>query len=139
MKQFSDRAWSRFFLVSAIWNLYFSISALAMRDFNLKLAFGDEAPAAVAGNFYASTFYNFMFAAVLVFGIGYYIVSRDVNRNHGIVLLGIIGKLCFFVYYGIMYIQSQCTIVAFLSVTGDFIFALLFLYFLLQKRQSAGE
>ncbi len=53
MKQFSDKAWSWFFLVSAIWNLYFLISALALRDLNLKLAFGDEAPAAVAGNFYA--------------------------------------------------------------------------------------
>jgi hypothetical protein len=139
MKQFSDKAYSRFFLVSAIWNFYFSISALAMREFNIKVAFGEEAVSAVTGNFFATTFYNFMFAAVLVFGIGYYIVSRDVTRNHGIVLLGIIGKLCFFVYYGVMYIQSQCTIVAMLSVTGDFIFALLFAYFLVQKRQKAGK
>ncbi len=139
MKQFSDRVWSRFFLVAAIWNLYFSITAIIMRDFNLYVFFGEETVSLLNGNYYAIVFYNLMWAAVLVFGIGFYLVSRDVNRNNGIVLLAIIGKLCFLVYYAIMYAESKCTIWGLLGVVADNIFALLFSYFLVQKRQESND
>lgn len=139
MKQLSDNVYSRIFLVAAIWNLYFSITAIVMRDFNMQVFFGGDAVSLMNGNYYATVFYNLMWAAVLVFGIGFYIVSRDVNKNHGIVLLGIIGKLCFLVYYAVMYAASKCTIWGLLGVVADNIFALVFVYFLLQKRQAAGR
>jgi hypothetical protein len=79
--------------------------------------------------------YNFQGATILIFGFGYYLVSRDVNKNHGIVIMGIIGKLFFFVYYTYMYFTMHATIVAFLAVIGDLIFSILFAYFLVQKRK----
>ncbi len=134
MKEFSDKTYSRMFLVSAIWNLYFSISALFLPKLNLTLCYGEEVASGILNNFYSYMLYNFQGAAILIFGFGYYIVSRDVTKNHGIVLMGIIGKLFFFGYYTYMYVTMHATIVPFLAVTGDFIFSLLFAYFLAQKR-----
>jgi hypothetical protein len=139
MKQFSDRVWKAVFLVAAIWNIYFSITAIIMRDFNMQVYFGEEAATVLSGNYYAVVFYNLLWAAVLVFGIGFYIVSRDVNRNQGIVLLAIIGKLCFLVYYAVMYATSKCTIWGLLGVMADNVFTVLFAYFLIQKRQAPGK
>jgi hypothetical protein len=139
MKQFSDRAYSRMFLVSAIWNLYLSLGSIFMPELSVKLGFGADAVPTILNNYYTYTFYNFMSASVLVFGIGYYIVSRDVNKNHGIVLIGIIGKLVFFVYYTIAYFTSHCTVLMFLAVLGDFIFSIMFIYFLVQKRKSDAQ
>src|SRR5208283_3830281 len=99
------------FLISAIWNLYFSISAIFFPEYTLKLAYGEEVASAIFNNYYTYTFYNFQSAAILVFGIGYYIVSRDVSKNHGIVLLGIIGKLFFFIYYTIMYFTLHSSVI----------------------------
>ena len=136
MKQFSDTIYSRMFLISAIWNLYFSLGSIVMPGLSLKLAFGADVARDVLNNYYAYTFYNFMSLSVLIFGAGYYIVSRDVNKNRGIVLLGLAGKLIFFTYYTVSYFTSHCTILMFLTVAGDFIFSILFGYFLVQKIKS---
>ena len=135
MQEFSDKVYSRMFLISAIWNLYFSITALLLPKLNLTLCYGEEVASGILNNFYSYMLYNFQGAAILVFGIGYYIVSRDVSKNHGIVVIGIIGKLFFFVYYTYMYFITRATIVPFLAVIGDFIFSILFAYFLVQKRK----
>jgi hypothetical protein len=138
MKQFSDKVWKAVFIVAAIWNLYFAISALVMPEYNMKVFFGEEAVSALSGNFYAATFYNLMWGLILNGGLGFCIVALNVNKNHGIVLIGIIGKLFFFGYYGVLYVLSKCTLMGMMGITGDFIFALLFAYFLVQKRQAAG-
>jgi hypothetical protein len=135
MKQFSDKFYSRMFLISAIWNFYFSLSGLLLPQLNLKLCYGEEVAIDIMNNFYSYTLYNFQQSSILLVGIGYYIVSRNVNKNHGLVLLGIIGKLFFFVYFSYMYFTMRTTTVSFLAVIGDFIFSILFAYFLVQKRK----
>lgn len=136
MKKFSDKIYSRMFLVSAIWNFYFSLTGILMPKLNLKLCYGADVASDIFNNFYSYTLYNFQQATILIFGIGYYIVSRDVNKNHGMVVLGIIGKTFFFVYFTYMYFTARTTIVPFLAVIGDFIFSVLFAYFLVQKRKG---
>ncbi|MBN2158966.1 MAG: hypothetical protein JW807_06190 [Spirochaetes bacterium] len=135
MKEFSDKAYGRMFLISAIWNFYFAITALFFPKFNLTLCYGERIASDILNNFYSHMLYNFQGAVILIFGFGYYIVSRNVSRNHGIVVLGIIGKLFFFAYYTYMYLTMRATVVAFLAVLGDFIFSMLFAYFLAQKRK----
>ena len=89
------------------------------------------------GNYYAHSMYLFWWGVVLVFGIGYYLVSRDVNKNRGIVWMGVIGKLCFFFFLTYSYLIAKSTILSFLGGTGDFIFTILFLNFLWQTRNEA--
>lgn len=39
--------------------------------------------------------FNAMFWFIIAFGIGYLILSLDISKNHGIVLIGLIAKLLF--------------------------------------------
>ena len=54
----------------------------------------------------AGQLYNLFFRiATVLNGIGYYIVGRDINKNHGIVLLGIIGKIIIFIFFLVAFFQ----------------------------------
>jgi len=41
--------------------------------------------------------FHTMFWLIIAFGIGYIIVSRDISKNHGLILIGILGKTIFFI------------------------------------------
>jgi hypothetical protein len=70
--------------------------------------------------------------AVLLFGVGYYWVSRDLNRNHGILKLGIAGKVIVFTILTYHLLFHGC-IHWLLALAGvvDLIFAVLFIKFLM--------
>ena len=86
-------------------------------------------------DFYAHTFYNFTWSLVFIFGVGYFIVSMDVDKNHGLVVTGILGKLFFYFYYLYLFLTSKCTLFGMAGVSGDLMFSLLFAYFLYDKRK----
>jgi hypothetical protein len=58
MKKFSDKIYSRMFLISAVWNLYFSISALLLPKMNLTLCYGEDVASDVLNNFYSYMLYH---------------------------------------------------------------------------------
>ena len=76
---------------------------------------------------------------VLVFGVGYYLVSRNINHNHGIVVLGILGKVGVVTIYLIDYIWGAGLLIQTLIVAIDFLFALLFIEFLYSYRGSKSS
>jgi len=125
------------FFFGALWNFSFAIPGLLFPEFSIKLTFGTEMDQSLLlGNYYAHSMYLFWWGAVLIFGIGYYLVSRDVNKNRGIVWMGVIGKLCFFFFLTSSYLMGKSTILSFLGGSGDFIFTILFLNFLWQTRNE---
>ena len=108
------------FIVGAIWNLAVAISLLIMSYF-INLGFS------TLGLIYYQGFLN----SVILFGIGYYIVGRDINKNHAIVLLGIAGKITVFTFFLAYFLLGIMTIFEVIAGTIDLIFACLFIEFLI--------
>ena len=136
--QLSKNFYRLMFFVGALWNFSFAIPGLFFPEFSIKLTFGTEMDQSLLlGNYYAHSMYLFWWGAVLIFGIGYYLISRDINKNRGMVWIGVIGKLCFFFFLTCSYLIGKSTILSFLGGTGDFIFTILFLNFLWQTRNEA--
>ncbi|KQC11221.1 MAG: hypothetical protein APR62_10290 [Smithella sp. SDB] len=126
------------FFWGAIWNFSFAIPGLLFPEFSIKLTFGtDMDQTLLLGNYYAHSMYLFWWGVVLIFGIGYYFVSRDISKNRGIVWMGVIGKLCFFFFLTYSYLTAKSTILSFLGGMGDLIFTILFLNFLRQTRNES--
>jgi hypothetical protein len=137
MIQFSEKFYRALFFIGALWNMSFSVPGLIFPEFSLRLTFGPEMDQSlVLGNYYAHSIYLFWWASVLLFGIGYFIVSLDIWKNRGIVWLGIIGKLCFYYFFTYSYFTGRSTVLSFLGGSGDFIFTILFLNFLWQTRKE---
>ncbi len=76
-------------------------------------------------------FFILFLGLAFVFGIGYYWVSRDINKNHDIVKMGIIGKV--FVFVALLWAGISGQIAWPLAGAGvvDLLFALLFIEFLI--------
>ena len=119
------------FLAAAVWN---ALSAGAVLFFLANVRFREELgfpgpPDAISLQLLAS--------CLLVFGLGYYWVSRDLSRNRDLVKLGVIGKpLVFLVFFGHALAQQIPMRLVIPSVV-DLLFGALFLEFLLCTRAKA--
>ena len=124
------------FFYGALWN-FSAIPSLLFPELSFKLFFGTGMEQSlILGNYYGHGLYLFWWTTVLILGIGYYIVSRDLNKNTGIVMLGIIGKLCYSFFFIYSYFTGKATILAFLGGMGDLTFTVFFVNFLWQTRNK---
>ncbi len=119
------------FLAGAIWNVLGGAILLGIQDWVFSTA--DLNPPDPPLYFYG------WIALFMTFGIGYYMVSRDLFNNQNIVILGIVGKLVFsgiFIYFLIS--ASDLVPKLFLvPVVGDLVFVVLFGMFLNYARNLA--
>lgn len=77
-------------------------------------------------------YYYSWIALFLTFGIGYYMVYRDMYANKNLVILGMIGKFAFaviFIYYYVT-LPGQIPKFFIIPVIGDLVFVVLFGIFL---------
>jgi len=80
-------------------------------------------------------FAHSFFVLVIIFGIGFYLVSVNIDKNHGIALMGVIGKyLVVLIYISYMAI-GEAGIAGLPIIIGDFIFGCLFLEFLINHKK----
>lgn len=118
----------RLFQVGALWNLAAGIELLFLQKWIFN--FMEMEPLA------HPIFYQFFGVAVLLFGIGYWLVSRDLSCNHDIVRLGVAGKILVFAftlyYAAIGSLPWMWVGVGF----GDLLFAVLFIHFLIVFNKS---
>jgi len=77
-------------------------------------------------------FLHSLLALIFTYGIGYYIVGRDIDKNRGVVWLGVISKLLFFSFCVIYFLLGQIPFILVALGSGDFIFACLFIEFLIK-------
>ena len=118
------------FLVGAIWNIVLGVIYILtslLLEGSFEIAGLEEPPSLV--------FYHLFFGIVIIYGIGYYLVSINLDQNHGIVLMGILGKFWVFFLSGFYYLAGDFNLFGIVPSIGDLIFALLFIEFLLNYKK----
>ncbi len=114
--------YGRIFLFAGIYNIGASISFIFGYKWLLPLI-GMAVPSALS-------FMYLAFAFVFVLGLGYIIVSNDLNKNHDIVKLGALSKtLAFFVIFHGCIINILPPIL-YIAAFIDLIWAAVFIYFI---------
>lgn len=123
----------RIFFLAAIWNLVFGLAMLLF-------------PAAVFSLFYGETllesayllrlFSNCFAFSILIFGMGYFLVSRNPNENHAVIWMGIVGKVAVFGIFLLGLIDGRVTPYGFFGAAGDLVWAAIFLAALRQTRRG---
>ena len=81
-------------------------------------------------------FFLMFLGLCFVFGIGYYWVSRDIYNNHGIVKMGIIGKLIVFVGMLWACLIGQIHFIPASAGVVDLIFVILYIEFLMTFKRA---
>ncbi len=74
-------------------------------------------------------------ALVFVYGVGYYWVSKDINKNHDIVKLGIMAKTATFLLMLYYFISGELPFLILSTGIVDLLFAVLFVEFLFHWRE----
>ena len=127
----SERFQRWVFLLGALFNVVVGACGVLFYELTVTLLFGADA---LTDALIAAVFYRLFMVAVIVFGIGYTLVARDLASNRGIVWLGagsklvIAGVLCSLVATG----QARLLILG--VVLPDLGFMVLFFHLLWQTR-----
>ena len=113
------------FVIGAIWNIVIALGFLFLPNVALNL-FQLQVPT-------ISVWFQLFFALVLVFGLGYYWVSRNLRKNHAVVGMGIIGKVLVFFILGYHWLTGGVSTLTAMAGVGDLVFAILFTEFLIRN------
>jgi hypothetical protein len=123
------------FIIGGIWNLGAGVlcwlGSVFMPDLFFNM-FGMPKPPSMFP-------FHAMFWFIIVFGIGYIIVSRDVTKNHGIVLIGTMAKILFFLDCIITFSSKEANAMLLGPGVVDLIFAVLFVEFLLKTKAMTSQ
>ena len=127
----SEKYYKNMFIGGAIYNIGAGLPLLIISFFtdSVYSIFGLDKP-----NYLL--WIHFSFLCIIVFGIGYYMVSRNPESNQGIVLIGGIAKMCFFLLTTIAYLNEEANFLLLFTGIIDFIFVILFFEFLLKQRKK---
>ncbi len=134
MDQLSKGKYSKLFLIGALWNLSIGGSALLLPGLINKLVFGFKTVITYGPTTFA---FRIMWALIFVYGIGYYFVSQDPEKNRGIVWMGILGKMAVFITALFYFPRKVISLLAMLLCFGDFVFSILFALFLAKTKDEA--
>jgi hypothetical protein len=131
MKKISSGFWQKMFFIGAVWNVSIGFIGLCFYDFAIKMLFG---PQAITDNLLALIFFRFFMLAVIIFGVGYYVVSRNLWANRAVVWMGLTAKLVIFFTFIYYYLLEQAGWFSVFGSSGDFVFSIFFILFLYQTR-----
>lgn len=114
--------YKKMFFVGAIWN-WAATLPFALGYKILFPLFGMKLPDYLV-------FFMMFLGLAFVYGLGYFWVSQDIHKNHGIVKMGIIGKLIVFVALSWAWMAGEVPVILVGPGIADLIFAILFIEFL---------
>lgn len=139
--------WQKMFFVGSLWNIGIGVTGILFTDFIIMMMFG-KAPMTenlsafingtvpVMDNLQTLIFFRFFMIAVILFGTGYYWVSRDLLANRAVIWLGLVAKLIIFFTFAYYYALGQSTFFSVLILSGDFIFSSFFIVFLWKTKDG---
>jgi hypothetical protein len=113
--------WTWIFLVKGVYNVVLSVALLIWPDRLLPLLSGS-----VGNPVYAQLF----LMLCLAFGVGYILVALEIDRNHGLVAVGILGQTGLFVIVALQWAMGNVSTFALLPGVVDLAFAVGFMRFL---------
>jgi len=139
--------WKKMFFVGSLWNLSMGITSFVHKFFILMMLFGnapvrENLTAFINGavpavdNLQMLIFFRFFMIAVILFGIGYYWVSRDLLANRAVIWLGLVAKLIIFFTFTYYYALGQSSCFSVLICSGDFVFSIFFAAFLWKTKDG---
>lgn len=112
------------FVISALWNLMGAIFGYFNTAYTFQGFFNRELSDPL---YYA--IYQGAWGTTLVYFIGYSLVAYNPLKHTGIVIVGGIGKVGFAISLLKFYLSGIAGSIVFVVIVGDFIFAVLFLYY----------
>ena len=121
----SNRGWSWLFLGAALFNYAIGFPLLLARHWSFDLSY----VASVGRDPMAMLLWAFFGFAVILIGFGYHIISRDVTRNRGIVILGILAKLFDVLSFTTLFFRGLAQPIVLIPASIDGLFVLAFLMF----------
>ncbi len=119
----SEKSRSDIFRLGAAWNLAVGLGNLTFFKTSMRLFFGK---ASVTDNVAATLPLRFFYIAIAIFGWGYYMVSRDLTKNRGIIFMGMASKVIIFGFFAYYFRLKKLKPVAMLAACIDLVFTLLF-------------
>lgn len=126
-----ERRWSKLFLVAALFNYAIGFPILLFRHWSYNLTYVDAVgrdPMAIR------LWADFGFAVILI-GFGYQLIARDVRKNRGIVLLGIIAKLFDVFNLTFLFLWGLAHAFVLIPALIDGIFTVLFVIFWFSSKE----
>jgi len=132
MAYLKEETYREMFFIGSLWNLMVGLGSLTMFKMSMWLLFGKKAMT----NAITSTLpLRFFYIAVALFGWGYYMVSRNLKENRGIIWMGMTAKIIIFGTFAWYYRLKQIKLFALLAGCVDFVLTLLFAMFLWDTRK----
>lgn len=132
--QINSQFWKSMFLVAALFNFSMGVPIMLALQWSYTLAY---LPLLTNNNAIALKFWGDFGFSVLLIGVGYYLVSRDVTQNRSIVWLGIFAKLFDVIVLTYRFAIGVAKPLVLFPAVIDGIFVLLFFIFLYQIRRQA--
>ncbi len=128
------------FLVAFLWNMAGGIVPLLDLESSFQLMYGVSVPVEQS---LAYLGWEAFWVSVLLFGVGYLFLALNPLKNHGVVVLAIVGKSYIGLRWILMFLDGSATWFALLGGLGDVAFALVFVVALRalsrEARQRASE
>lgn len=123
--------YSYLFKIGGIFNWLMAISFIALSLIvpDVFELFGSPRPPTLF-------FLHSLLGLIFVYGIGYFIVGLDINKNRGCVWLGILSKLTFFSFCVIYFLTGDLEFIIVILGSLDFIFACLFIEFIINYKPN---
>lgn len=112
------------FVIAALWNLAGGILGYFNPVYSFDLLFGRE----LADPLFLAI-YKGACGTTLIYFIGYLVVAVDPLKHTGIVLVGGIGKVGYATQLLKFYLGGVAGPNVFVVIVGDFLFAMIFVYF----------
>jgi hypothetical protein len=119
------------FLAAAAWNAFAAAAVLFLLTnaaFRMRMEISNPADPLIL---------QLLASCLFVFGLGYYWVSRALSENHGIVKLGVVGKILVFILFFGHALAGTIPVTLAVPSVVDLLFAALFVEFLLHWRKEA--
>jgi hypothetical protein len=124
MIKMDAKRWSLMFLAAAAFNFLMGGPIFLAPSWSYRLAYFGETPESTL------RFWGDFGFAVLLIGVGYWMVSRDVTKNRGIVWLGIFAKMFDVVALSWRWADGIARPIVLVPAAIDGAFAVLFILFL---------
>jgi hypothetical protein len=130
----SDRSWRAMFVVAALWNAFIAAAILILPEWSYTQTYVTDAEGFTEA---VRRLWMDFGLSVLIIGFGYYLVSRDLQRNHGLVIVGILAKLIVDVVgLTTRFFGGAARPLALFPAAVDLAFVILFALFLVRARKA---